>query len=517
MSIYMGISGKQYALAGQVLASGGEGSVFAIQSEPGRVAKIYHSATGALEKKITLMVRRPPPSHIMQQLAWPLDVLRDSAGQFKGFVMRKLDATDELLKLYKYPPMEFESITLRHRLIIAQNICSVISGVHQAGYVFGDFNSMNIGVNLKTGSVAFFDTDSYHIRDPYSNEVYRCGVCLPGYVAPELITACKRYKVSHPSEKEVYAHMPLPTFTEQTDNFALAIHIFKLLMNGFSPFNGVDAKATVSQASPGLGDVAVERDNYCFKPGFKPQAEATPPLDSLPKEVQNLFHRAFIQGRSNPMQRPSASEWRVALEQYENSLIICQHNPNHLYFRQNAICPWCEAKRRFQARLNPSTMQLKTNLTPYTPTKVPYTPRRTATAQQSTPLRQGTGWQSQWVFWSVTMIASALLAGMILWLFREKLGNIGGDFLWDIIGAVAPYGMFIGALVGTGAYNIWFTKHSASSYALTNYLWSIVMGPAGMLASLLAIIVIAYVIYVVVGILIVGAILAALFGMLSGG
>ena len=59
--------------------------------------------------------------------------------------------------------------------------------------------------------------------------------------------------------------MPLPTFSVDTDRFALAIHIFKLLMNGYSPFNGIDSKLTVSQASPGLGDVAVDRDNYCFK------------------------------------------------------------------------------------------------------------------------------------------------------------------------------------------------------------------------------------------------------------
>ena len=90
-------------------------------------------------------------------------------------------------------------------------------------------------------------------------------------------------------------------------------------MNGYSPFNGIDSKLTVSQASPGLGDVAVERDNYCFKAGLKPQSVATPPLESLPKYIQDLFHKAFIQGRSNPGKRPSADEWYRALEQYEKT------------------------------------------------------------------------------------------------------------------------------------------------------------------------------------------------------
>ena len=75
---------------------------------------------------------------------------------------------------------------------------------------------------------------------------------------------------------------------------------FKLLMNGYSPFNGIDSKLTVSQASPGLGDVAVERDNYCFKAGFKPQSVATPPLESLRNiyricSIRRLFKDAATQ------------------------------------------------------------------------------------------------------------------------------------------------------------------------------------------------------------------------------
>ena len=76
-------------------------------------------------------------------------MLHDASGAFCGFIMKKLDTTNELRELYKYPPREFEGITLKHKLVIAQNICAVIAGVHRAGYVFGDFNPMNIGVNLK--------------------------------------------------------------------------------------------------------------------------------------------------------------------------------------------------------------------------------------------------------------------------------------------------------------------------------------------------------------------------------
>lgn len=44
----------------------------------------------------------------------------------------------------------------------------------------------------------------------------------------------------HPMDaKCAYEKTPLDTFTKETDYFALAIHIFKLLNNGFTPFNGI--------------------------------------------------------------------------------------------------------------------------------------------------------------------------------------------------------------------------------------------------------------------------------------
>ena len=46
--------------------------------------------------------------------------------------------------------------------------------------------------------------------------------------------------VKHPMDaKCAYEKTPLDIFTKETDYFALAIHIFKLLNNGFTPFNGI--------------------------------------------------------------------------------------------------------------------------------------------------------------------------------------------------------------------------------------------------------------------------------------
>ena len=220
--------------------------------------------------------------------------------------------------------------------------------MHQAGYVFGDFNPRNIGLDKNTGLVSFLDTDTYHVADHENGKTYRCNVCAPGYAAPELLEKCADYVASNPSaSKAAYAQTPLPTFTQETDNFALAIHIFKLLMNGYTPFGGIIETASVSQSSPGVGDAAVRRDSYCFKPGYKHQSAAIMPLEVFPKEIEVLFTRAFITGKTDPKQRPAAAEWYEALTRFEESMVTCSDNPLHQYDGMNDNCPLCEAETRF--------------------------------------------------------------------------------------------------------------------------------------------------------------------------
>jgi len=351
--ILQGFSGQKYELDTKPFSIGGEGDIYNVTNIATRVAKVYHNdrITKELESKLKIMVKRPPNSSVLTQVAWPLDVIYDGNNQFRGFIMPKLNITEELIELYKYPPQKYKNVTVKQKIIIAENICAVISEVHKAGYVFGDFNPRNIGVNLNTGTVAFLDTDSYHIYDKDTSSTYRCKVCLDGYVAPELLKACESYP------RDAYANAPLPTFTKETDNFALAIHIFKLLMNGYTPYNGIKEADSVSVGAPGVGNNAVKQDNYCFKPGNKPQAVAVPPLDVLPQEIADLFTRAFMYGRIDSKQRPAAIEWHGALNKYESSLKICSRNSVHQYKSSLTLCPWCEADERYANSIAPAIAQ----------------------------------------------------------------------------------------------------------------------------------------------------------------
>lgn len=350
--ILKGLSGKSYQLAAKPFSDGAEGDIYSIPAMPGGAVKVYHAdcITRELEQKLLVMYKHPPSREIFSQIAWPVDLVYDLNGAFQGFVMLRFNVTDGLNDIYAYPPKK--NISYKAKVIIAQNICAVISEIHKAGFIFGDFNPKNIGIDLNTCHVAFFDTDSYHIVD--GPRTYRCKVCWDGYVAPELLKKCEPYKT------DAYARAPLPTFTRETDNFALAIHIFRLLMNGYTPFNGIREDESVSTASPGTGNQAIKRDNYCFKPGNKPQAVAVPPLSALPKEIADLFTRAFISGRIDPARRPTAVEWHKALLNYENSLVSCPNNNSHMYQRGLPSCPWCDADSRYTALIAGPAPQIPT-------------------------------------------------------------------------------------------------------------------------------------------------------------
>ena len=357
---YTGLSGKTYELGSTPFSSGGEGEIYEIVKVSDKCAKVYHQGLRSkeLEEKLKVMVANPPDQSVLFQIAWPLDIIYSNVKDFVGFIMPKIDVSGELQPVYKYPPKEYKGLTFKQKLIIAQNICAAIEVLHTAGVVLGDFSPCNIGVDMNTGHVAFWDTGSYHIKDRKTGRTYRCKVCFDGYVAPELLLKCKGIN-PQTGKSYTYEDAPLETFTKETDNFALAIHIFKLIMNGFTPFFGIDINSneSISTRAPGVGSIAVEKDMYCFKPGYVHMSKAVADKNTLPTEIVGLFDRAFINGRIDPKQRPTAREWHNALEHFINKLQQCKVNPTHQYMKGLHTCPWCEIDKKFNNNIQAAVSQ----------------------------------------------------------------------------------------------------------------------------------------------------------------
>lgn len=334
---YQGINGKRYDIADPAIGRGGEGTLYRIEGEPDKVVKILNEncRSDNKHKKIKAMIDYPISEEAKTYIMWPLDIIYDGSS-FIGYV-EPLFANCEQLDTISDNWMAY-NIDYRRKVIIAKNICAAINAVHNAGHVCGDMNPKNIGVNIDSGKVSIFDADSFHIVDRSNARVYRCEVGISEYMSQEVqLCTCGGLSLST---------APLPTYTKYSDLFALAIHIFKLLMNGWHPYSaaidligqkGISVKVPLPNENI--------RDGFCpfiqiiqKKPGYTIPVYV-PSFDTLPDFIQNLFFRAFMS--TDPADRPDTIEWYNALTIMQNNLKSCVANPEHFYPNHLEKCPWC--------------------------------------------------------------------------------------------------------------------------------------------------------------------------------
>lgn len=353
MAIYIGANGKVYNTIDTALGKGGEGSVYALVGMPDKVLKVFRSkkCTESRHRKLLAMIAASLSPSAMQQITWPMDVVYQN-GQFVGYIMPAIKDNEELNVMYsdKY------KCTLSEKIVIAMNLCAAINAVHNAGQVCGDLNPKNIVVDPKSARITLVDTDSYHITESNNKRVYRCEVGLPEYLPREIQEKIR--------DGQTLSTAPLPTFTEYTDLFALAVHIFALLMNGCHPFACArGSSVNIGHLSSSQNSVVTPQpiDNICngfFPFSMKKNGFTTPKYapnyNYLPDDIRNLFERAFVKGYNNPCQRPNTVEWYNALSNMRDKLVTCKNEKTHMYVKENKTCPWCELEAKMKTALQPS-------------------------------------------------------------------------------------------------------------------------------------------------------------------
>ncbi len=362
--LLVGKTGIKYETIEPAIGKGGEGSVYRISGMPKNVLKVFidKNRTESRHKKLLAMIASSMPQNALQQVTWPIDVVYQN-GQFVGYVMPMVNNNEDLNVMYsdKY------NCTLSEKITIAMNLCSAINSVHNAEQVCGDLNPKNISVDPQHALVTLVDTDSYHITEKNGNRIYRCEVGLPEYLPREIQEKMKN--------GQDLRNAPLPTFTKYTDLFALAVHIFALLMNGCHPFacavnNNVNiAPLTTSQASITAPQPI---DNICtgFFPFFTKKSGITTPkyapeFDALPRNIKDLFIKAFVDGHSNPQVRPDTVEWYNALSVMQKKLKVCGNNARHMYSNHLNACPWCDVENKMRIISTPQLKQTSINTNQY--------------------------------------------------------------------------------------------------------------------------------------------------------
>ncbi len=319
------------------MAVGGQGEVFQVQSPRGVVLKKYKatalSADPTLERRLTAMVSTRPSGWRDHKrrilLAWPMDIVYDT-GRFAGFVMPRIDTADTVELHRVANPSDRQTATgatdwlrgctWRYLVLTAANLARATASLHSVGTVIGDFNERNVRVS-RNAHVSLLDCDSMQIVDAHTNERFLCRVGRPEFTPPELLGADWKTTIRYPSG----------------DLYALSIHIHQLLLEGEHPFRGVWTGADDKPSMPALASNGI----WSHGPGPLSPRPRTVDLGILPKEIIELFRRAFEDGARQPSLRPQAREWYSQLRAVADGLQNCRKNPRHVYRGSLQNCPWC--------------------------------------------------------------------------------------------------------------------------------------------------------------------------------
>ena len=368
MAVYKGAGGRNYTLDRE-LGKGGEGSVFTIREAPDSVGKVYvgQKRTSLQERKLRTMLDNPPPLSPVGKLvtiAWPTDILYDN-DVFAGFAMPRVGNAYSLRDVYESDTRKrvLPNFTWETILLITINFSKAVNNIHETGHVIGDLNPGNALLDASTGFITLVDTDSYQIHSRDDKRTFNCQVGVAEFLPRELqgvdLGAAAR-----------------PLHTVQSDRFSLAVLIFAMLMNGTHPFACRSTSTNSLGFNPEIRNIREGRCIFFRRNTDQMDIPLTAPdVSVLPRYIQQLFKRAFVEGSSNPEERPTAEEWVYSLKRLQKELAVCFVNKAHLYYSALMWCPWCEMETNLQQTMG--DLMAQTTLT--TKTYVPIAPQPSIT------------------------------------------------------------------------------------------------------------------------------------------
>ncbi len=305
LSVYNGQNQVSLVSSGK---SGGEGEIW-FCSDKSICVKIFHPhrITPTLEEKIQVMTKEQPETDIGKKLTWPKAVITDKPkGRFIGYLMNRIPESYVPVHLFYDKPAEENEYNLRIRA--AANLALLVAGVHDSGHCIGDLRENNVLVS-KTGEILIIDTDSFQVKRN-DGRIYPCTVGTGEFLPPEML------KSESVSGDRRYS-----------DLFALAVLIFKFLMDGVHPYQ---AKGELVSGAPTTVDkILLGYFAYDIrKRGLLPPDYA-PDYLRVQEPVRELFSAAFVSGHGDPKKRPTADRWyNVLSESIGMSIVQAKPEPD---------------------------------------------------------------------------------------------------------------------------------------------------------------------------------------------
>lgn len=308
------------------LGKGGEADVFDLGA--GRALKIYKSPDHpdyqglpveqkAAEQRIALHQHklRAFPAGLPRQVVAPEELATDRSGRsVVGYVMQVVAPANPLLR-YGDPSFRRAGVANREVVGLFREIHAVVSALHAAGVVIGDFNDLNVLVT--TGAQPrFIDADSFQFGQ------YPCSVFTERFVDPLL---CDR--------QETTPRLARP-YNPNADWYAFAALLMQTLLF-VGPHGGVyrpkDVARRIPHSARPLQRITV----------FHPEVQYPRPATRygvLPDDLLAHLHRVFEQDERGAF--PAGFLDRL-------EFVAC---PRCAVEHARAACPFCAAGAAAQPR-----------------------------------------------------------------------------------------------------------------------------------------------------------------------
>ena len=299
---FSGESGRAYVTSDSPFFCDEEGDYYALEGAEGRAVKTLRSS---VQWRVLNRVRRQiefsVPDRVKNEICWPVDVVHSRGGvgdgELVGYVLTCMPEGVPISKLYGYfPSMHFGS-----KVRVAENLCIAVKHAHETGWVVGDMNPRNILVDAGTCRVFIAETGVRLERGKF------LGPGTSEWLPVDLqgVDLCSLRSGGH---------------SEESDRYALAVHVFALLSRGWHPMsfarNGSDSIRNLSnerkpEESPRqIAEMSYALPRWDIAKGTYPVRRYRLSSLRFPLRLSRCFRRAFGtgSGRSDSCRQPAEEE-----------------------------------------------------------------------------------------------------------------------------------------------------------------------------------------------------------------